>query len=96
MQEVPFAPGSAWLGKVWDDHFAFDACHPSVQIFPGSPPLESELFPACHTLFHALHISSLLNMIAIPVQMPCFSILPRKHCQYHSCGANLMDRLIST
>lgn len=72
MQEVPLPPGSAWLGKAWNDPFTFDSSHPSVQIFPGSPLLMSDLSPACHALFHALHSSSLLDITNIPVQMPCY------------------------
>ncbi|KAL3159260.1 hypothetical protein ABBQ32_011226 [Trebouxia sp. C0010 RCD-2024] len=53
LQDIPFASGSEWLGKAWNDHFLFDACHPSLQLFPGStvnttavaPTLWTDSFP---------------------------------------------------
>lgn len=36
MQEPPFPSGSAWLTKVWNDHFALEDLHAALQELPGT------------------------------------------------------------
>lgn len=55
LQEPPFAPGSAWLDKAWNDIFNFDAYHPPLQDFAGTaiPLLLTHLLdnPHCRSCY---------------------------------------------